>query len=120
MEMFNRNEESLTKINKHSNFQNLHFNRCLKLLTGMERALTEQMRAEEREAKHRQQEMKVMEERIREKQAKVDKLESALNSLNISTSPSHMEYIASPPVGRQRSGREEGREGTGHLGQRLF
>ena len=52
--MFNRSEESLTKINKRSNFQTLHFNRCLKLLTGMERILTEQMRAEEREAKHRQ------------------------------------------------------------------
>ena len=61
MKMFNRNEESLTKINKRSSFQTLHFNRCLKLLTGMERTL---MRAEEREAKHRQQQMKVMEERI--------------------------------------------------------
>jgi hypothetical protein len=120
MEMFNRNEESLAKINKRSNFQNLHFNRCLKLLTGMERTLTEQMRAEEREAKHRQKEMKMMEEKIREKQAKVDKLESALSSLNISRSPGHMEFITSPPVGRHRSGREEGRGGMGHLGERLF
>ena len=80
MEMFNRNEESLTKINKRSSFKTLHFNRCLKLLTGMERTL---MKAEEKEAKHRQLQMKVMEERIREKQAQVDKLESALNSLNI-------------------------------------
>jgi hypothetical protein len=54
MEMFNRNEEARTKMKKRSNFQTLHFNRCLKLLTGMERILTEQMRAEEREAKHRQ------------------------------------------------------------------
>ena len=112
VEMFNRNEESLSKINKRSSFQNLHFNRCLKLLTGMERALAEQIRAEEREAKHRQQEMKVMEERIREKQAKVDKLEAALNSLNISNSPVHMDFF-SPPAGRQRSGRQEGGEGMG-------
>ena len=34
--------------------------------------------AEEREAKHRQQQMKVMEERIGEKQAQVDKLESSM------------------------------------------
>jgi hypothetical protein len=80
IEMFNRNEESLIKINKRSSVQTLHFNRCLKLLTEMERTL---MRAEEREAKHRQQQMKVMEERIIEKQAQVDKLESPLNSLNI-------------------------------------
>ena len=100
--MFNRSEESLTKINKRSNFQTLHFNRCLKLLTGMERILTEQMRAEEREAK-----LKMMEERIREKQAQVDNLESALNILNISRSPVHMEFIPSPPVPRHRSGRRE-------------
>ena len=86
----------------------------------MERTLTEQMRAEEREAKHRQQQMKVMEERIREKQAQVDKLESALNSLNISRSPVHMEFIPSPPVPRQRSGRREGEGGMGLLGERLF
>ena len=94
--MFNRSEESLTKINKRSNFQTLHFNRCLKLLTGMERILTEQMRAEEREAK-----LKMMEERIREKQAQVDNLESALN---ISRSPVHMEFIPSPPSPRHKSG----------------
>ena len=116
MEMFNRNEESLTKINKRNSFQTLHFNRCLKLLTGMERSLTEQLRAEEMEAKHRQQQMKVMEERIREKQAQVDKLESALNSLNISRSPVHMQFT-SPPVPRQRSGR---REEEGGMGERLF
>ena len=48
METFNRNQESLTKINNRSNFQTLHFNRCLKLLIGMERILTEQMMAEEK------------------------------------------------------------------------
>ena len=113
--MFNRSEESLTKINKRSNFQTLHFNRCLKLLTGMERILTEQMRAEERESK-----LKMMEERIREKQAQVDNLESALNILNISRSPVHMEFIPSPPVPRQRSGRREEEGGMGLLGERLF
>jgi hypothetical protein len=112
MEMFNRSEESLTKINKRSNFQTLHFNRCLKLLTGMERILTEQMRAEEREAK-----LKMMEERIREKQAQVDNLELALN---ISRSPVHMEFIPSPPVPRHRSGRREEEGGMGLLGERLF
>ena len=60
VEMFNRNEESLSKINKRSSFQNLHFNRCLKLLSGMERTLADQVRAEEREAKHRLQEMKML------------------------------------------------------------
>ena len=113
--MFNRSEESLTKINKRSNFQTLHFNRCLKLLTGIERILTEQMRAEEREAK-----LNMMEERIREKQAQVDNLESALNILNISRSPVHMEFIPSPPVPRHRSGRREEEGGMGLLGERLF
>ena len=86
----------------------------------MERTLTGQMRAEESEAKHRQQQMKVMEERIREKQAQVDKLDSAVNSLNISRSPVHMEFIPSPPVPMQRSGRREEEGGMGLLGERLF
>ena len=59
--------------------------------------------------------MKVMEERIREKQAKVDKLELAINSLNISRSPVHMEFIPSPPVPRQRPGRREEERGMGLL-----
>ena len=118
VEMFNRNEESLAKINKRSNFQNLHYNRCLKLLTGIERGLAEQIRAEEREAQHSQQEMKMMEERIRVKQAQVDKLESALNSLSISRSPVHMELIPSPTVPRHRSGRIEEVGGMQLLGER--
>ena len=64
--------------------------------------------------------MKVMEERIREKQAMMDKLESAINSLNISRSPVHMEFIPSPPVPMQRSGRREEEGGMGLLGERLF
>ena len=100
VEMFNRNEESLSKINKRSSFQNLHFNRCLKLLTSMERSLADQVRAEEREAKLRLQEMKMLEDKIREKQSKVDKLEAALNSLNISKSPVHTKFFTSPPTGR--------------------
>merc|ERR1719233_2875231 len=111
VEMFNRNEESLSKINKRSSFQNLHFNRCLKLLAGMERTLTDQVRAEEREVKHRLQEMKMLEDEIREKQSKVNKLEAALNSMNISNSPIHTEFFTSPPAGRQRSGREGGAAG---------
>ena len=65
--MFNRNEESLAKINKRSSFQTLHYNRCLKVLNGAERSLGEQIRTEEREAKNRQQEMKMTEERIRQR-----------------------------------------------------
>ena len=118
--MFNRNEESLSKINKRSSFQNLHINRCLKVLTGMERSLADQVRAEEREAKLRLQEMKMLEDKIREKQLKVDKLEAALNSLNISNSPIHTEFF-SPPTGRQRSGRERAAAGLGlGGGERLF
>ena len=111
VEMFSRNEESLSRINKRSSFQNLHFNRCRKLLTGMERSLADQVRAEEREAKHRLQKLKMLEDKIsiREKQSKIDKLEAALNSLNISNSPVHSEFFTSPPTGRQRSGREGGR-----------
>ena len=120
--MFNRNEESLSKINKRSSFQNLHFNRCLKLLSGMERNLANQVRAEEREAKHRLQEMKILEDKIREKQSKIEKLEVALNSLNISNSPVHTKFFTSPPTGRQRSGRERGAAGLGlgGGGERLF
>merc|ERR1719228_1911473 len=102
VEMFNRNEESLSKINKRSSFQNLHYNRCIKLLSGMERSMAEQIRVEEREAKHMQQEVKMLEEKIREKKSKVDKLESALNILNISNSHVHMEFFSSPPTGRHR------------------
>jgi hypothetical protein len=79
----------------------------------MERTLTEQMRVEEREAKHRKQQIKVMKERIREKQAQVERLESVLNSLNISRSPVHMEFIHSPLVSRHRSGRREEEGGMG-------
>ena len=61
--------------------------------------------------------MKMMEERIREKQAQVDKLELALNILR---SPVHMEFIPSPPVPRHRSGRREEEGGMGLLGERLF
>ena len=64
--------------------------------------------------------MKVMEERIREKQAQVDKLESALNSLNISITPVHMEFINFPPVPRHMSGRREEEGGMGLMGERLF
>ena len=124
VEMFNRNEESLAKINKRSSFQSLHYNRCLKLLSGLERGLAEQIKAEEREAKNRKQEMKMMEERIREKQTVVDRLESALSSLNIAGSPDHMKFMTSPPVARHRSGREEEGEGMGRGGgedrERLF
>ena len=123
VEMFNRNEESLSKINKRSSFQNLHFNRCLKLLASMERTMADQIRAEEKEVKHRLQEMKMLEVKIREKQSKVDKLEAALNSLNISNSPVHTEFFTSPPAGRQRSGREEGASELGlglGGGERLF
>merc|ERR1719233_2779820 len=123
VEMFNRNEESLSKINKRSSFQNLHLIRCLKLLAGLERTLTDQVRAEEREVKQRLQEMKMLEDKIREKQSKVDKLEAALNSMNISNSPVHTGFFTSPPAGRQRSGREGGAAGLGlGLGgeERLF
>ena len=123
VEMFNRNEESLSKINKRSSFQNLHFNRCLKLLAGMERTLTDQVRAEEREVKLRLQEMKMLEDKIREKQSKVDKLEAAMNSMNISNSPVHTDFFTSLPAGRQRSGRERGATGPGlglSGGERLF
>ena len=65
--MFTRNEESLPKINKRSSFQNLHYNRGRKLLADMERSLADQVRAEEREAKHRLQELKMLEDMIREK-----------------------------------------------------
>ena len=103
--------------------------------------------------------MKVLEERIREKQVKVDKLEeqhehiqqscslpyltaltrmkvsnkakyikikkndSALNSMNISSSPVHLKVFTSPLAGKQRSGRQqEGGEGMGRIGggERLF
>merc|ERR1719228_727102 len=121
MEMFNRNEESLSKINKRSSFQNLHYNRCMKLLSGMEKSMAEQIRVEEREAKHMQQEVKMLEEKIREKKSKVDKLESALHSLNISNSPAHMEFFSPPPAGRHKSGRERAGEGIGlGGGERLF
>ena len=76
----------------------------------MERTLADQVRAEEREAKFRLQEMKMLEDKIREKQTK---LEAALNSLNISNSPVHTEFFTSPPTGRQRSGRERGAAGLG-------
>merc|ERR1712098_441474 len=110
VEMFNRNEESLSKINKRSSFQNLHFNRCIKLLSNTEQSMSEQIRAEERESKRRHHEMKLLEEKIREKQSKVEKLESALNSLNISNRPARMDYFTSPPARRHRSGlgRERG------------
>ena len=121
VEMFNRNEESLAKINKRSSFQTLHYNRCLKVLNGAERSLGEQIRTEEREAKNRQQELKMMEERIREKQAQVDRLESALSSLNIASSPVNMEFMTSPPAARHRSGREDKGGGMGRCGvDRLF
>ena len=124
VEMFNRNEESLSKINKRSSFQNLHFNRCLKLLMSAEQTMSQQVRAEEKEAKRRYQEMKLLEDKIREKQAKVDKLEAALNSLNISDSPARMEHFTSPPGGRHRLGlgRERGGEGImgTAVGERLF
>ena len=64
--------------------------------------------------------MKMMDERIREKQAQVDKLESALKSLNISISPVHMEFIPSPPVTRHRSVRRKEEGGMELLGERLF
>ena len=86
--------------------------------------MAEQIEAEEREAKNRKQEMKMMEERIREKQTVVDRLESALSSLNIAGSPDHMKFMTSPPVARDRSGREEEGEGMGRGGggdrERLF
>ena len=55
--------------------------------------------------------MKAMEERIR------DKLESAFNSLSISRSSVHMEFIPSPTVPRHRSGRIEEVGGMGLLGE---
>ena len=64
--------------------------------------------------------MKMMDERIREKQAQVDKLESALKSLNISISPVHMEFFPSPPVTRHRSVRRKEEGGMELLGERLF
>ena len=45
----------------------------------------------------------------------MDKLESAINSLNISRSPVHMRFIPSPPVPRQRQGRREEEGGMGLL-----
>ena len=47
--------------------------------------------------------MKVMEERIREKQVQVVNLKLALNN-NLSTNTVHMEFIPSSPVPRHRSG----------------
>eukprot|EP00092_Neocalanus_flemingeri_P000304 GFUD01000324.1.p2 GENE.GFUD01000324.1~~GFUD01000324.1.p2 ORF type:complete len:195 (-),score=80.51 GFUD01000324.1:90-674(-) len=118
VEMFNRNEESLAKINKRSSFQNRHYNRCLKLLTEAEKGLAEQINAEEREARKRQVEMKMMNEKIREKQMQVDRLESALLSLKITSSPVNMDYITSLPVPRHRCEREG--MGRGGGGERLF
>ena len=53
----------------------------------------------------------MMEKMIREKQAEVDRLESALSRLNIATSHVQIKFITFLPVARHRSGREEGVDG---------
>ena len=69
--------------------------------------MTELIKAEEMEAKNRKQEMSM----IREKQAEVDKLESALSRLNIATSPVQISFMTFPPVGGS---------GWGGVRERLF
>ena len=102
MEMFNKNEESLGKINKRSGFQNMHFERALNVLCD-DRKYEEEMAKIDKELTVKEVKVKEMEKEIYERKAQVEKLTRAINNLKMNE-PSRRQgsaqaegVIASPP-----------------------
>ena len=108
LEMFNRNEESMSKINKRTEFGNRHFKRCLKINTEMEKKLMEKLKAEEQDRLRIKQELKLLEGKIHEKKSCVDKLEKAVATMNIGDkNPKFNASFETPlPNGRRSADRD--------------
>ena len=88
MEMFNKNQESMAKINKRLEFQDTHVKRCLTILSANEQKLLKKKKSLDELKENLKRELAEIENKIREKEISVKRLSSAVDSLRLGSSGS--------------------------------
>ena len=107
MEMFNKNEESLGKINKRAGFQKMHFDRTVGVLCRPDDDDGELERIE-KETREKEVMLRKLDDELRGTKARVERLANAVRNLAIGEDQNrHKSPVTSPKnIGIQRESSE--------------